>query len=134
MDTKQGYTEREAALLSPGLLAYIGDSVYELMARRYSLEKGHRRLHDIHQSTISLVNATSQANFLRIIEGILTEDEENIVRRGKNTKTGNVPNNAEMMDYRLSTGFEALVGYLYLSNQEDRLHTIWNKIIESLER
>ncbi|MFP4015864.1 MAG: Mini-ribonuclease 3 [Halanaerobiales bacterium] len=133
MDIEQGYTEREAALLSPGLLAYIGDSVYELMARKYSLGKGYRRLHDIHQNTISLVNATTQARFLRIIEDILVESEEDIVRRGKNTKTGNVPNNAEMIDYRLSTGFEALIGYLYLSDQEKRLNIIWNKITETLE-
>lgn len=127
------YTEKTASLLSPGLLAYIGDSVYELMARKYSLEKGHRKLHDIHQNTISLVNASSQANFLAEIKDSLTEKEKNIVRRGKNTKTGNVPNNAEIMAYRMSTGFEALIGYLHLSNQQDRLEEIWNKIVLFLE-
>ncbi len=127
------YTEKTASLLSPGLLAYIGDSVYELMARKYSLEKGHRKLHDIHQSTISLVNASSQANFLAEIKDSLTENEKNIVRRGKNTRTGNVPNNAEIMAYRMSTGFEALIGYLHLSNQQDRLDEIWDMIVMFLE-
>ncbi len=127
------YTEKTASLLSPGLLAYIGDSVYELMARKYSLEKGHRKLHDIHQNTISLVNASSQANFLAEIKDSLTEKEMNIVRRGKNTKTGNIPNNAEIMAYRMSTGFEALIGYLHLSNQQDRLEEIWDMIVKFLE-
>ncbi len=127
------YTEKTASLLSPGLLAYIGDSVYELMVRKYSLEKGHRKLHDIHQNTISLVNASSQANFLVEIKDSLTEKEKNIVRRGKNTKTGNVPNNAEIMAYRMSTGFEALIGYLHLSNQQDRLDEIWDMIVMFLE-
>lgn len=122
------YTEKEVGLLSPGLLAYIGDSVYELMARNYSLEKGYRKLHDIHQHTINLVNASSQAEFLKEIKDILTEREKDIVRRGKNTKTGNVPNSTKMIDYRLSTGLEALIGYLHLSNQQERLKEIWNKI------
>lgn len=127
------YTEKEAGLLSPGLLAYIGDSIYEVMARKYFLKKGYRRLHDIHQKTITLVNASSQAHFLNKIETMLSEREKDIVRRGKNAKTGNVPNNAEIMEYRLSTGFEALIGYLYLSDQKDRLDQIWEKIVSYLE-
>jgi len=124
------FTDKEVSLLPPGVLAYIGDSVFELLVRKYILDTGLRKLQDIHQKAISLVNATSQAELLREIEGFLTEEEKNIVRRGKNTNTGSVPKNAEIIDYRLSTGLEALFGYLYLCKRQERLEEIWQKIME----
>lgn len=126
--------KKEASLLSPGLLAYIGDSVYELQARKYLLlEKGYRKNHQIHQQTVKLVNATFQANALRDIEEKLTDEEKSIVRRGRNTKSGSVPANTDVIDYRLSTGMEALFGYHYLSGNKERLSQIWGFIIGSLK-
>lgn len=127
------YTDKGAGLLSPGILAYIGDSVFELMVRSYSLEKGLRKLHDLHQNTIGIVNASSQADFLTLIENSLTEEERDIVRRGKNSKTGNIPDNTDIKDYRSSTAFEALIGYLYLSGRKKRIAELWNKIIAKIE-
>ncbi|MFW5972194.1 MAG: Mini-ribonuclease 3 [Bacillota bacterium] len=123
------YTDKEAGLLPPGLMAYIGDSVFELMVRKHFLKEGYRKLHDIHQQTISLVNASAQAAFLEVIKESLTQREKDIVNRGKNTKTGTVPNNADIMDYRMSTAFEALIGFLYLSEQKTRLEELWRKIL-----
>lgn len=124
------FTDKEVSLLPPGVLAYIGDSVFELLVRRNIVDGGLRKLQDIHQKAISLVNATSQAELLREIEGLLTEEESNIVRRGKNTNIGTVPKNAEIIDYRLSTGFEALFGYLYLCKRQERIDEIWQEIMK----
>ncbi len=115
--------------MPPGVLAYIGDSVFELMVRRHIVDDGLRKLQDIHQKAVSLVNAASQAELLREIEDFLTEEERNIVSRGKNSNTGNIPKNTQMIDYRLSTGFEALFGYLYLCKNEERLEEIWREIM-----
>lgn len=123
----------EFRLLPVGLMAYIGDCVFELLVRKYSLGKGLRKLHDVHQNTISLVNANSQANILREIYNILTDEEKDIVRRGKNANTGNIPKNTEMIDYRMSTGFEALFGYLHLCKQEERISEIWNEIKSNIK-
>lgn len=127
-------TAEEVGLLPAGLLAYIGDSVYEVKVREYYIKKGLRTLNNIHQASIGLVNATTQANILKGIEGILTPREASIVRRGRNAGTGNVPKNADMIEYRLSTGLEALFGYHYLSGNQKRLDTIWEKIVDFLEK
>lgn len=121
--------EKEAHLLSPVLLAYIGDSVFELKTREYFLKKGLRKINFIHQKTINLVNASAQARALAVIEKKLTQQEQGIVRRGKNTDPGTVPSNTDIMEYRLSTGLEALFGYLYLSNNKQRLDELWQVII-----
>jgi len=125
--------EKEVGLLSPGLLAYIGDSIYELQARSYLLDQGYRSLNKIHQGVITLVQASAQARALRSLEGDLSQREKEIVRRGRNTRTGSIPNNAEIMDYRLSTGLEALFGYHYLCGNLKRLEELWNKVVKELE-
>ncbi len=125
--------EKEVGLLSPGLLAYIGDSVYELQARRYLLAQGYRSLNKIHQGVIGFVQASAQARALRSLEDALSDQEIGIVRRGRNTKTGSVPNNADIIDYRLSTGLEALFGYHYLCGHFKRIDELWNKIVIELE-
>lgn len=94
------YSEKEASLLSPGLLAYIGDSVFEVMVREYLLKKGFRKLQDIHQKTVAIVNASSQAKIIASLQDFLSTEEWNIVRRGRNAGTGNIPANADMIDYR----------------------------------
>jgi ribonuclease-3 family protein len=109
------------------LLAYVGDAVFELSARLYVLQHGAGRLKDIHQATVLMVRAAGQADFLRRIEPLLNEEEQAVVRRGRNTK-GQPPKNADVLAYRKSTGLEALWGYLFLTGQTVRLETLFARL------
>lgn len=113
----------------PGLtLAYVGDAVYELYVRRQLLSQSVKA-HTLHQLAIKRVNNNTQAALLMRIEPELTELEQSIARRGRNAK-GLVPKNADVQTYRKSTGMEALIGYLYLKHEEDRLNWILRQIEE----
>ncbi|MFW6264582.1 MAG: Mini-ribonuclease 3 [Bacillota bacterium] len=125
------YSEKEASLLSPRLLAYIGDSIYELKTRCFYMTNGYRKVNQLHQKTIEMVNATAQARALEIIKNNLKDIEQDIVRRGKNANTGQVPSNSKILDYRSNTGLEALFGFLYLSGQESRLEELWQEISDT---
>lgn len=103
------------------VLAYIGDAVYELYVRMFLLKKGTGRVNKLHGEASSLVNASRQADFMRRLEEILTEEEKSIAKRGRNAKGSHAPKNADVVDYRLSTGFEALLGYLFLLRREERI-------------
>ena len=111
---------------SPITLAYIGDTVYDLFVRTKILEKGERPINDIHKDAISAVSAAAQARSVHNIEGYLTEEERGILKWGRNAKSGHVPKNADAVDYRWATGFEALVGALYLRGETERLEEILN--------
>jgi ribonuclease-3 family protein len=102
-------------------LAYIGDAVYELYVRGYLISKGIRKVQKLHEHASELVRASQQASFLKKLETMLTEEERDVARRGRNAKSGHIPKNAEMVEYRLSTGFEALLGYLFLQRRENRI-------------
>lgn len=125
-------TTRDIRLLPPGLLAYIGDSIYEIQARTWLVEQGYFSLNKIHQAAIELVNASAQARGLKVIQHNLTEEEADIVRRGRNYRTGSMPANADKMEYRLSTGLEALFGYLYLSGDLKRIDQLWGELVDEL--
>ena len=113
----------------PGLpLAYIGDAVYELYVRRQMLKKSVKA-HTLHQLAVKRVNNNTQASLLLKLEPELTELEKNIARRGRNAK-GIVPKNADVQTYRKSTGLEALVGYLYLMQDRERLDWVLGQIEE----
>jgi ribonuclease-3 family protein len=111
------------------LLAYVGDAVFELLARLYVLSRQKGRIKDIHLATVQLVRAMSQADFLRRIDPFLEAREQEIVRRGRNTKS-QPPKNTEVSAYRMSTGLEALLGYLYLQGAEDRLLELFDRGIK----
>lgn len=111
---------------SPITLAYIGDTVYDLFVRTKILEKGERQINDIHKDAIETVSAKAQARSVHNIEEYLTEEEKGILKWGRNAKSGHVPKNADAVDYRWATGFEALIGYLYLDNRIERLEEILN--------
>ena len=102
-------------------LAYIGDAVYELYVRGYLVSKGMRKVQKLHEQASGLVRASQQASFIRLLDTLLTEEERDVARRGRNAKSGHVPKNAEMLEYRLSTAFEALLGYLFLQRREERI-------------
>jgi len=115
---------------SPAQLAYAGDVVYELLVRSYIINNHDFSVNLMHRQAVKFVKADAQAHFVRELGPILSEDEKRIVKRGRNAKVTSSPKNAELMDYRYATGFEALFGYLYLSNEIDRLLELFNKIIE----
>ncbi|MFC4405031.1 Mini-ribonuclease 3 [Gracilibacillus xinjiangensis] len=117
-------------------LAYIGDAIYEIYVREYLIEKGNVKVQALHQHAVSFVKATSQAKVIHtwIDTDMLTEEEQSIVRRGRNAKSGSVPKNTSVQTYRYSTAFEALLGYLYLDGQKDRLKQLIDNAIEITEK
>lgn len=115
----------DVTALSPAILAYLGDALYESIVRRYLVvERGIRKTHRLHQEAVKLVKAESQARLARLIETELTPDEAEMLRRGRNHKTGHVPVNVSPVVYRHSTGWESLVGYLYLMGREERMESL----------
>ena len=115
------YPQADPAGMPSLVLAYVGDAVYELYVRIFLINKGTGRVKKLHEKASFLVNAAKQADFLHRLEGILTEEEKSVAKRGRNAKGNGVPRNASVVDYRLSTGFEALIGYLFLLRREERI-------------
>jgi len=120
----------EAKQLNPLALAFIGDAVYEVFVRGY-LINNYRDLspHKLHVKAISFVKAHSQSEFIKRLEDKLTEEEYSIFKRGRNAKSGTVPKNADVQEYRMATGLEALVGFLYITNQRQRLKQLLDLVI-----
>lgn len=116
--------KEELKLISPLTWAYIGDAVYELYVREYLIKNTNLKPHRLHIETIKYVKASAQANILKKVEEYLTEEEKDIVKRGRNTKTHSAPKNADLTDYMYATAFEALIGYLYVTGQNERLEEI----------
>ncbi|MCH1641051.1 Mini-ribonuclease 3 [Paenibacillus timonensis] len=112
---------KPARLLPPLALAYIGDAVYEVAVRQHVMARPNLRPHHLHGQSTKYVSAKAQARLLELIEPLLTEEEKDVVRQGRNAKSGTVPKNANVLDYRLATAFESLVGYLYYTGAHDRL-------------
>lgn len=124
------FTPVEAAKLPPLQLAYIGDTVFDLFVRAYLVETNSGSVHALHQLSSSMVSAAGQAGAYFIIEPVLTEQERDIFRRGRNAHSGTVPRNAKVGDYRMATGLEALMGYLFCSGQEERLDELMEMILK----
>ncbi|GAA0071943.1 Mini-ribonuclease 3 [Clostridium sardiniense] len=125
------FSKDEARRLNPLQLALVGDGVYEVFIRDYILSNNTElSAHKIHRKAIGYVKAKSQSDIMHNIEELLTEEESYIYKRGRNAKSATVPKNADVRDYRMATGFEALVGYLYLINDKERLEFVFNKSIE----
>jgi len=114
-------------LMNPLVWAYIGDAVYELYVRTHLVTRGPSKVNQLHSESIKYVKASAQANFVRKITDNLNEDEIRIMKKGRNTKS-TVPKNADVADYRYSTGLEGLLGYLYLQNKKERLIEILNML------
>ena len=106
---------------SPLALAYIGDGIFELVIRSIVVGKGNTKASQLHQHTSHIVKAASQAKMIEALEGDLTEEEADVYRRGRNAKSPTMAKNASMVDYRKATGFEALMGYLYLKDDMERI-------------
>ena len=106
---------------SPLTLAFLGDCVYDIIIRTVVVERGNRAPQGLHKKKSYLVNAKAQKELVESIQDLLTFEEEDIYRRGRNAKSYSTAKNASIGDYRKATGFEALLGYLYLNDQMDRV-------------
>lgn len=107
--------------VSPLSLAFLGDAVYEVYIRSRVLSQGNRPAGQLHRMAVAYVKASAQAQAFYAIGEKLTEEETAVFKRGRNTNIHTVPKHAQMQDYRVATGFEALIGYLYLTEQTQRL-------------
>lgn len=112
---------RDIKTYSPLALAYIGDGIYELFIRTIVISEGNCQPEKLHKKSSSLVKAEKQSQMMGVIEPLLTEEELAIFKRGRNARSYTMAKNATMSDYRRATGFEALMGYLYLTDQMNRM-------------
>ena len=115
---------------SPLTLAYIGDGIFDLVIRSIVVGKGNTKASRLHARTSQIVKAHSQAMMVEALEEVLTEEEADIYRRGRNAKSPTMAKNSSMSDYRKATGFEALFGYLYLNNKYDRIVELVEFVME----
>lgn len=121
--------EKRINELSPLTWAYVGDAVFELYIRENLVNSTKLKPNKLHKESIKYVKASAQAKILQILEEEFTENEKEIVKRARNTKNHHLPKNTEVSDYMYSTAFEGLIGYLYLTKQEERLKEILGKCI-----
>ena len=113
--------DKDLRTYSPLTLAYIGDGVYELVIRTILVKKGNCPVNQLHRKASSLVKAGTQSSMMEVIEPMLTEEEHSVYRRGRNAHSPTMAKHATMADYRRATGFEALMGYLYLKDDFSRI-------------
>lgn len=114
---------------SPLALAFLGDSVFEMMVRERLLGLANRPAGQLHALAVEQVRAEAQAKGVQALLPHLTQEEERIYKRGRNAHTGHLPKNANRAQYQAATGLEALFGYLYLDGQDDRLHELFSRIV-----
>lgn len=118
---------------SPLTLAYIGDGIYDLVIRSLVVAKGNTRAGELHKRTSQLVKAHTQAQMMEVLLPLLREEEADVYRRGRNAKSPTMAKNATMADYRKATGFEALMGWLYLQDEFERLVELVKTGIEKMK-
>lgn len=117
-------------MMSPLVWAYMGDAVYEQFVREHIIKQGISKNGAYHRKAIKYVSAESQVRILKSLEEFLTDEEKEIVKRGRNSHPHSYAKNADIVDYKWATGFEALIGYLYLTNQKERLNEILEKCMK----
>ena len=123
----ENMTIEQAKMLSPLSLAFVGDAVYTLYARSKVIQNSDAKNGALHTEATKLVKASGQAEMADAILGLLNEEEMGVFKRARNSKTHSVAKNASIGDYKKATGFEALVGFLYLTGQEERLKFLINE-------
>lgn len=128
-----GLVPAETGQYSPLVLAYVGDAVYEVMVRTKVVNAGNVPVNKLHKKSSRLVCANAQARMIKLLEPRLTDEENAVFKRGRNAKSYTCAKNASIADYRLATGFEALVGWLFLSEQFERLAVLVSEGMQALE-
>lgn len=121
IDSFFGIEGKDIRSFSPLTLAYIGDAVYEIVIRTIIVEKGNAPVNKLHHKASSLVKAVAQKAAMEKILPLLTEEEEAVYKRGRNAKSYTSAKNASVIDYRIATGLEALMGFLYLMGRNERM-------------
>lgn len=119
--SSMGLKQNPIESYSPLTLAYIGDAVYEVVIRTLVISDGNTQVNKLHKRASYYVKANTQAELIKLLMDELTEEELHYYKRGRNAKSYTSAKNASIGDYRMATGFEALVGYLYLTNQSTRM-------------
>ena len=133
LDSVFGLSSKDWKLYSPLTLAYLGDAVYEMVIRTICVKRTNMQTQKLHRKVTGYVSAKAQAKMMDALIGELTEEEESIYRRGRNSKPYTKAKNASMEEYLKATGFEALVGYLYLQKEYERLNALIAHGIEALQ-
>ena len=118
---------------SPLALAYIGDAVYDLIIRTLVVNKGNQQVQKLHKETITMVQASAQARMITALNGQLSEEEHAVYKRGRNAKSASPAKNQSISDYHKATGFEALLGYLYLKKDWKRMLELIRAGLDVLE-
>jgi ribonuclease-3 family protein len=113
--------EADVREYSPLALAYLGDAVFDLVIKSLVLNQGNKPVQKLHKETSRIVQASAQSKMMRVIQEQLTEEEHQVYKRGRNSKTVSPAKNQSVTDYRRATGFEALIGYLYLKREYRRM-------------
>ena len=133
LDSVFGLSSKDWKLYSPLTLAYLGDAVYEMVIRTICVKRANMQTQKLHRKVTGYVSAKAQAKMMDALIGELTEEEESIYRRGRNSKPYTKAKNASMEEYLKATGFEALVGYLYLQKEYERMNALIAHGIEALQ-
>lgn len=126
--------EKQLQFLNTTALAFMGDAVFETHVRTHLLDRGEIHADKLHREAIRFVCAEAQAQFMKAMFNDLSEFERALVKRARNRKSATKPKNADPVDYKWATAFEALVGYLYLSRNQERLQEIMKQAIDQVER
>lgn len=137
MNQMPGMNQVDPHTSSPLVLAYIGDCIFDLIIKMLVTGRGNRQVHKLHEETSRYVQASAQSYMMRSIQEHLNTEEHAVYRRGRNTRSVSPAKNQSITDYRRATGFEALIGYLYLNREYERLTelvTIGLKSMETSER
>ena len=127
-----GCREIDIRTYSPLTLAYIGDAIYDLVIRTIVVERGNTSPNKLHKTTVQYVSARVQAKLIDGLMEELTEEEQEVYRRGRNAKSYTTAKNATVIEYRKATGLEALCGYLYLLGKQERMLSLIKRAVESL--
>ena len=122
------------AYMNTTVLAFLGDSVYEVYIREHVVKKGQANADILHRAAVRFVRADAQAYALKAMMEELTEEEQNLVKRARNKKISTKAKNADPMVYKWATAYEALIGFLYLSKKTDRMEELIHKTIDVIER
>ena len=122
-------TIKEINELNPASLAFLGDAVWEAAVREHIVKAGSRPAGELHKLSVKYVSASAQAGFYQIWEPVLSDEEKAVFKRGRNAEV-HIPKSATPAQYHAATGFEALIGYLHLADEAERLHTLFSMILD----